>query len=185
MIDRARHHEEQIREPVDIPDQKLVNGWPQRDHPPLGTAADGARKVKRGARLGAARQDKVRQRSEVGLEPIDELLEALDIAILKDRLCDAGRNPVVRIGEPGAKRKQIALNLHDRTGDVRKRRAVGAGVQRRERQAEQGIHFVDLAVRIDTDVAFGDACAAEQRCLTGVAGACIDLHGVRDELSII
>jgi hypothetical protein len=141
--------------------------------------------VKRGAWLDAAGQYEVRQRREVGLEPIDELLEALDIGILEDRLCDAGRNPVVRIGEPGAKREQIALNLPDRAGNVRERRAVGAGAQRRERQAEQGVHFVDLAVRIDADVTFRDACAAEQRCFTGVTGTGVDFHGVSDGLSII
>ena len=92
MIDRAGHHEQQVRKPVDMADEELVDGRLQRNHPSLGAAADRARKVKRGARLDAAGQDEVRQRREVGLEPIDELLEALDIRVLEDRFCDAGRD---------------------------------------------------------------------------------------------
>ncbi len=90
MIDRPRHDEQQVGQPVDIPDQKLMDGRLQRNHPPLGAAADRARKVERGARLGAAGQDEVRQRREGHLEPIDELLEALDIGILSATLVTRG-----------------------------------------------------------------------------------------------
>jgi hypothetical protein len=185
MIDRARHHEQQVREPVDIPDQELVDGRLQPDHPPLGAPADRPREVKRGAWRGAAGQDEMRQRRQVGLEPIDELLEPFDISLVEDRFGDARRNPVGRVGEAGAKREQIALKVHEGVDDVRERRAVRTRAQRREREPEHGIQLVDLAVRVDAAVAFRNACAAEQRCLAGVTGACVDFHGVRNGFFII
>jgi len=194
MIDRPRHDEQQVGQPVDVPDQKLMDGRLQRNHPPLGAAADRARKVERGASLGTAGQDEVRQRREGHLEPIDELLEAIDIGIPKRHLGDAWRDLIAWIGEPGAKRKQIALNLHERGGDVREQPAVRGRADRaprpphgqgREHQAEERVQLVHFAVRIDARVAFRDARAADERCVAGVTGACVDCHGVSDGMSII
>ena len=126
MVDRTRHHEEQIGEPVDIPNQDQVDRRLQRHHAPLRAAADRPRKVQPGAGLDAARKNKMRERRKIGLEPIDELLEALDIGVMKRRLRDAGGNLVGGIGEPGAKRKQIALDLHERVADVGEPGAVSA-----------------------------------------------------------
>jgi hypothetical protein len=186
MVDRSRHDEQQVGEPVDVPDQELVDGRPQRHHPSLGAAADGAREVQRGAWLGTAWQDEVRERREAGLEPIDDLLEALDIGVLQDRLRHAGGNLVVRIGEPGAEREEIALNRRERVGNVRERRAVRVRAeraprarreQRRERQADQRIELVHFAVRVDPGVALSDARAADERGVAGVTGAGVDFHG--------
>ena len=60
----------------------------------------------------------MRERGQIGLEPIDQLLEALDVGVVKRRLRDARRDPVGGIGEPGAEREQIALDLDERVADV-------------------------------------------------------------------
>jgi len=185
MVDRPCHHEQQIGEPVDIPNQNLIDRRLQGHHAPLRAAADRPRHMQRGAGLDAACEDKPSERGKIGLEPIDELLEALDIGVMKRRLRDAGRNPVGRISQPGAKRKQIALDLHERVADVREPGAVRAAAQRCERETEEGVEFVDFAVRIDAGVALRDAGAAKERCLTRVTGARIDFHDVRDGRFII
>jgi hypothetical protein len=185
MVDRTRHHEQHIGEPVDIPNQDLVDWRLQRNHPPFRAAADRPRHVQRGAGPDTTREDKMRERGKIRLEPIDQLLEALDIGVMKRHLRDAGGNPVRRIGEPGAKRKQIALDLHERVADVGEPGAVGMAVQRGEREPDEGVELVDFAVRVDAGVALRNAGAAEERCLTGIAGARIDFHGIRDGLFII
>lgn len=185
MVDRPRHHEQQIGEPVDIPNQDLIDRRLQGHHAPLRAAADCPRHVQRGTGLDAACEDKMRERGEIGLEPIDELLETFDIGVMKRRLGDAARNPVGRISEPGAKRKQIALDLDERVADVGEPGAVRMAAERCERETEEGVELVDFAVRIDAGVALRDAGAAKERCLTRVAGARIDGHDVRDGLFII
>jgi hypothetical protein len=185
MVNRTRHHEQQIGEPVDIPDQDLVDRRPQRHHAPLRTPADRPRHVQRGTGLDAAGEDKMRERGEIGLEPIDQLLEALDIAVMKHRLGDAGGDPFGGIGEPGANRKEIALDLDERVADIGEPRAVGTTADRCEREAEKGVQLVDLAVRVDAEVALRDTAAVKERCLTGVASARIDFHDLRDGLFII
>jgi len=185
MIDGPRHHKQQIGEPVDVPNQDQVDWRPQRHHPALCAAADRAGKMQPGAGLDAAGKNKMRERRQLGFEPIDELLEALDIRVVKHRLRDAGRNLFGRIGEPGAKGKQIALNLRERVADVCEGAVVRASAERGARKTEPGVELVDLAVRVDAGVALRDAGAAEERCFTRVAGARIDFHGMEDGRFII
>ena len=185
MVDRTRHHEQQIGEPVDIPNQDLVDRRLQRDHAPFRAAADRPRDVERGAGFDAAREDKMRERGKIRLEPIDQLLEALDIGVMKRGFRDAGGNPVGRVGEPGAERKQIALDLNESLADVGEPGTVRMAAQRGEREPDEGVQLVDFAVRIHTGVALRNAGAAKERCLTGIAGARVDLHDIRDGLFII
>ena len=185
MVHRTRHHEQQIGEPVDIPNQDLIDRRLQRHHAPLRSAADGPRHVQRGAGLDAPREDKMRERGEIRLEPIDQLLEALDIGVMKRRLRDARGDSVGRIGEPGAKRKEIALDLDERAADVGEPGAVRMAAQHGVREPDEGVELVGFAVRVDAGIAFRNAGAAKERGLTGVAGARIDFHGIRDGLFII
>ena len=53
-VDDARHHEQQIGQPVDVAHQDRVDGRVERDHPPLGAAADG--RAPRAARRRPARR---------------------------------------------------------------------------------------------------------------------------------
>ena len=180
MIDPPSHHEQQIGEPVDIPNQHFIDRRLQCHNAPFRTAADRPRDVQCGAGLDAAREDKMRERGQIGLEPIDQLLEAVDIGVMKGRFRDAGRNPLARIGEPGAKRKQIALNLDQRLAEVGEPGAVRTTAQRRQREPDEGVELVGFAVRVDTGVALRDAGAAKERSLTAVAGARVDFHDARD-----
>jgi len=185
VVDRARHDEQQIGEPVDISNQDLVEPWLQRHHAPLRTAADRARQVQRRARLDAAGEDKMRECGEIGLEAIDQLLETLDIGVMKRRLRDTGSNLLGGIGEPGAKREQIALDLQKSAGDVGVPGAVRTTAQCGECEPEKGVELVDFTIRVDARIAFRDAGAAKERCLPVVAGTRIDFHDVRDGLFII
>jgi hypothetical protein len=185
MVDRARHDEEQVREPVDVSNQDLVERRLERHHAPLRTPADRPRHVQHGAGRDATREDKMRERGEFGLEPIDQLLEALDVGVMKRRLRDTGSDLLGGIGEPGAKRKQIALNLHERVADIGIPGALGTAVQRGDSKPDEGVELVDFTIRVDARIAFRDAGAAKERCLTVVAGTRIDFHDVRDGLFII
>ena len=112
-----------------------------------------------------------RQRRQLGLEPIDQRSSRATSASRRARFRDAGRS-CRRIGEAGAEREQIALDLHERAVDVRRRRvdAIARG--------RAGVQLVDLAVRVDPGVGLADARAVEQRCFAGVTGARVDFHGV-------
>jgi len=83
---------------------------------------------------------------------------------------------VLRIGEAGAEREQIALDLLEHAGEIG---ATGRCLQRGPRQAERGIGFVDVAIRGDTHVRLRDTHAAIQTGFTAVAGPGIDFHGLR------
>jgi len=185
MVDRTRHHEQQIGEPVDVPDQDLFDRRLQRHHAPFRAAADRPRHVQRGAGLDATCKDKMRERGEIRLEPIDQLLEALDIGVMKRRLRDAGGDSVGRIGKTGAQRKEIALDLDERAADVGEPGAVRVAAQYGECEPDEGVELVGFAVRVDAGIALRNAGAAKERGLTGVAGARIDFHGIRDGLFII
>ena len=102
MIDDAREDEQQVGQPVDVPHQDRVDGGRERNHPPLGAAADRPRDVERGAGRGAAGQDEVRQRRQFGLEPIDERFEPRDIGVADERLRQrsGGVPPDRRAGRP-------------------------------------------------------------------------------------
>ena len=56
---------------------------------------------------------KCRQRRQLGLEPIDDLLEPLDVLVARDRLGDARGDALGGIGELGAEREQIALTCDE------------------------------------------------------------------------
>ena len=71
---------------------------------------------------------------------------------------------VRRIGEPGAEREQIVLNLS------RAAPADRASTPARAHGAEAGVELVDLAVGVDARIGLRHARAVEQRRLAGVAG---------------
>ena len=58
---------------------------------------------------GAAGENEAAQRRQLGLEPIDQLLEPEDVVVVDHRLGDARGEFVGGIGELGAEREQIAL----------------------------------------------------------------------------
>ena len=116
MVDGARHHEQQIGQPVDIPHQDRVDRRLEHHHAALRAAADGPRQVQPRTGRDAARKNKRRERRQIGFEPIDELLEALDIGVAKRRLRDTGGDLFARDRRAG-RRAQT-----DRAGSGRARR---------------------------------------------------------------
>ena len=113
MIDDAGEDEEQIGQPVDVAQQHRIDRRIERHHAALGAPADRARDVERGAGRRAAGEDEAAQRRQLGLEPIDQLLEPDDVVVADDRFGDARRELVGRIGELRAEREQIALDLDE------------------------------------------------------------------------
>ena len=85
VIDGARQDEQQIGEPVDVAQQHRIDRRLERDHAALGAAADGARDVQRGAGRRAAGENEAAQRRQLGLEPIDQLLEPDDVVVADAR----------------------------------------------------------------------------------------------------
>ena len=85
-------------------------------------------------------------------------------------LVDARRELVGGIGELGAEREQIALEL-------RRGSPSSAGSSRDARtRPSQRVELVDLAVGVDARVVFARARAAEERRLAGIAGSRVDFH---------
>ena len=122
---RARHHEQQIGQAVDVAQQHGIDRRLERDHPALGAPAHRPRHVQRGAAGTAAGQDESPERRHLGFETIDELLEARDVGVAEGRLGDAGGELVGGIGELGAEREQVALDAGERL--------VGIGIDARRR----------------------------------------------------
>ena len=82
MIHGARQHEEQIRQPVHIREQMGLDRIRAKAHDrSLGAAAYRARDVQHGAGAVAAGQNEPAQRRQLGLEPVDPALEALDVGV--------------------------------------------------------------------------------------------------------
>ena len=182
MIDGSRHHEKQIGQPIDVSQQNRIDRRLQSNHSSLGTTAHRAREVQGCAGLDPAGEDEALQRRELGFEAIDELLEPIDIGISKHRFGDPGRDLFGRIRQLRAERKKVALNLHERIADDVDDAGNAGAFQSRVREAKPRVQLVDLAVRIDTGVAFEDARTAEERRFTGVTGARIDFHDSREQV---
>ena len=65
-----------------------------------------------------ARQDKATKRRQFGFEPIDQAFEPLDIRVAEHDLGHARRDGVGRVGQLGAEREEVALNVHERLVEV-------------------------------------------------------------------
>ena len=73
-------------------------------------------------------------------------------------------------GEQRADGEQVALHGDEHLVDAR-HQLDGA------RHPEDGVQLVDVTVRLDARVVLGDAPAAEEPGVAGVAGLGVDLHG--------
>ena len=128
--------------------------------------------MQRGAGRRAAGEDEAPQRRQLGLEPIDQLLEPRDVVVAERAPSSRGRR-ACRAGSaswaPSANRSRWMRSTQLRRAPDR--------VARRAREAEPGVQLVDLAVRVDARVVLRDARAVEERRLAGVAGARVDFHG--------
>jgi hypothetical protein len=75
--------------------------------------------VQQRARRRSARQDEPAERRQLTLEPIDRLLEALDVGFCDRGLGHAVRDPRRRIGQARPEREEILLNLLECAPEVR------------------------------------------------------------------
>ena len=141
----------------------------ERHHPALRTAAYRASHMKGRPGRRAAGQDEPPKRRQFRFELIDVAFEAAHVGVRKDGFRDTRREPVARIGELCAERKDVALNL----GQCRVDRAVRIG---RPRQADPGIELVDIAVRLDPRIVLLHARAVEERSLASVARPRVEFH---------
>src|SRR6266851_8742177 len=90
-IDDPRENEEQVRETVHVPKQHGIDRRLERHDPALGAAANGASNVQRRASGRAAGEDEATEGRQLLLEPIDQVLETIDLGVANDRLGDARR----------------------------------------------------------------------------------------------
>ena len=170
MVHASRHHEEQVGQAVDVCEQGRLDGvWPERDDATLGASADRAREVERRPGGTAAREDEAPERWQLGLEPIDDLLESTCRFVTEGGLLDPAGDPVAGIGEPCSDRVQVTLQTNDRRVDLRVHAA-------RARNAEGSVELVHLAVGFNARVGLRDARAVEEACLAQIAGARVDFH---------
>jgi len=139
------------------------------DDAPFSAAADRSRKVQHGTRAGASGENEPPQGRDTGFEGIDPPLKPRDIGLSKQRLFDADGNAVPGVGQHGANRKQVALELFEHRANLGVH-TFGPGVP------EPGIDLVHLAVGLYEGVAFADSCAVEQARFALVAGLGVNLH---------
>ena len=170
MVHRAREHEQQVGETIDVPHQHRVDRGFESHHPPLRSPADGASDVQRRARRAAASEDEPTERGQLGFVPIDKLLEPHHIVVSERGFGHASGDLFTRIGQLRPEREEIALQANEFVRDF----TVGA---RGTRQAQAGVQLVDVPVRFDARLALADTCAVEKRRVARVARSCVDLHG--------
>ena len=172
MIDGARQHEQQIRQPIDVGEQPRLDAvCAERHNRSLRSAAHGSREVQQCAGTIATGQNKTAQGRQLRFELIDPVLQSLNVGVGHCSLRDTFDDLFGRIRQPRANRKEILLKLLDQLGDITRQLAL------RSYDTETCIQFIDIAVRCDARVRLRDACATEQRSAAGIAGARVDLHG--------
>jgi A/G-specific adenine glycosylase len=169
MIENARDDEQEIGQAIDVAQKHRLDAWFERYHPALCAAAHRARDVngRRGRR--AAGENEPAQWRQFGLELVDQFFEAADVRVGEAGPSQPRGDPVGRIGELGAERKDVALELQQHRFE-RPGRIGRAG------EPEPGIELVDVAVGLDPRIVFADARAVEQRGLAGVARARVEFH---------
>ena len=110
------------------------------------------------------------ERRQGGFHSIDQLLQPDDVLVRQPRFGRSIADLVAGIRELRAERKQIPLQTDQFGVDLR----VGGA---RPCDAEMGVHFVDLTVRVDSRIVLGDARSAEERRLARISCPRVDLHG--------
>lgn len=141
----------------------------ERDHPPFSAAAHRSRQVQHGARASATREDKSPQGRDAGFEGVDPPFQPRDIGFAEQRLFDPQGNAMPGVGQHGASRKQVALQLFEHRANLGVH-SFGPGV------TQPGIDLVHLAVGVYEGVAFADSRAVEQARFAPVAGLGVNLH---------
>src|SRR3954468_6843706 len=138
--------------------------------PPLRSPANGSSDVEHGSFAAASRNDESLQGLELLLAVVDCVLQVRDPAVVD--IC-LRQMPVhfLEVGrrQQGADTEKVALERDQHFVDA------WQGLDSAS-EAEDGVELVDVAIGFDTDIVFGNAAAAEESSVAGVAGFRVDLH---------
>ena len=142
----------------------------QRDHATFGTAADSARDMQRRGLGGATGHDEAPERFELGIAGIDRTFQLLDPFLVDPGLQELlGHLLAVGRGENGAKREEVTLHRHQHL--------VNAGHQfHGARHADDGVQFIDVAIRLDARIVLLHAPTAEQPGVALITRSGVDLE---------
>jgi hypothetical protein len=172
MVYGPREHKEQIRQSIHVHHNVSIHvRGAKRHNGAFCPAAHRPREMEQRAWNASARQNEPSEWGERRLEPVNPLLETLNIAIADSHLRHALRDPFAGIREARADRKQIALNLGDQPCRIRQKDGL------RAHDAETRVQFIDIAVGRDAWIAFAHSRTPEQARLSGISGARVNLHG--------
>ena len=172
MVRRARHHEQQIGQPVQVDDDdRLDRVRAQRDDPPLGAAADRAGEVQQRARGAAAGQDEPAQRRQFRLETDRSLLEPLDVgrrmtAAFVTRSAIRAEGSARRAPSANSSRWIVSSDAEIQIGGCPAARAA-------PRQALSSSTSPYASTR---GSAFETRVLSKSDVSPGIAGLCVDLH---------
>ena len=166
-VEHAPEHEQQIRETIEILARAVVDsfGLRQRHQRTFGAAADGAGMVGARGGAGAAGEDEILERFQIGVVVVDGFFQLFHL--LRGHHAHAGN------ADFATQVEQIVLHAGEERADIGRQFF-------REQQTNRGVGLVDFANRVDARIAFRDAAAVAQACLTSIAGAGVDL---RDAMS--
>ena len=172
MIDDARQHEEQIGQPIDVPNRARHRPAARAPHPAFGAAADGPRDVQRRAGRRAAGENELRAAAAARLRADRSAASSrVDVGVA-ERPLSSTRGAILsrRIGELRAEGEQIALDLHERVVEVR--------IEPRDARAKPSQAFSSSTSPYASTrgSCLADARAVEERRLAGIAGARVDFH---------
>ena len=157
MIDGARQHEQQIRQPIDVRDQVRLDAVRAERHDrSLRATAHGPREMQQRARAIAAGQNKAAQRRQLGLETIDPVFEALNVGIGHGRLAHPLRDFFGGIGKARAYREQILLQVLEEAGHI------AGDLALRAHDSKTGIELVHVPIGGHARIGLRDAGSAEQ-----------------------
>ena len=146
MIGGARHHEQQIRQAIQIDDDDRLNGaGPEGDDAALGAAAYCAGEMKPCTLNGPAGENEPPKRRQLLLEGINGLFEPSNVGI------DHGASSPAR--RSAFRAASLAPTAKSSFGSAQRHRQIGM-LGRGARGAETRVQLVDLAVRIDAGFAF-------------------------------
>ena len=172
MIHNACQHEQQIREPIDVPHKMKIDMLEtQRDDGALGTTADGTRKMQQRTRAAPTRQYEAAEGRQLGFAAIDPCFEASNVGVAHGYLGNSFGNLLPRISQLCADGEQVLLNAFEQVGDVTAKLAL------RSDGSEAGVQLVNVAVSRNPRIGFGYARAPEQPRLALVTCARVNLHG--------
>jgi len=170
-VDRARHHEEQVRQAVDVHEDFRFNGFiAERNDGSFGVPSDGPRYMPRSTGGGSSCQDESAKRRQLGLQQIDPLLESADVVRSHGGFADAFGNFSGRIGESRAQSEEVALDT------IQHLHHTLVVVDRRADKPQPRIQLVHIAVRSDARMVLRNARAIEQAGVAIIAGPGVDFH---------